>query len=112
MAGSLAVGGAGALAFTSSQSEPPITYITSPVKVDDIESTVMATGTLEPSNIVDVGALTSGQLQSLTVKVGDLVTKGQKIGQIDPTLLANALKSAQSLVSSMASSKISMQAQL
>ncbi|MDB5441361.1 MAG: hemolysin secretion protein [Caulobacteraceae bacterium] len=111
MAGSLAVGGAGAMAFATSRPEAPITYITSPVEVADIESTVMATGTLEPSNIVDVGAQTSGQLQSLTVKVGDTVAKGQKIGQIDPTLLANALKNAQTNVSTYTQIKASQQAQ-
>lgn len=112
MAGSLAVGGAGALAFTNNQPQDPITYITSPVEVADLESTVMATGTLEPSNIVDVGAQTSGQLQSLTVKVGDPVTKGQKVGQIDPTLLANALKNAQAVVSTYTQLKASQQAQI
>lgn len=112
MAGSLALGGAGALAFSNNHPEAPITYVTSPVEVADIESTVMATGTLEPSNIVDVGAQTSGQLQSLTVKVGDSVTKGQKIGQIDPTLLANALKSAQALASTYTQLKASQQANL
>jgi len=42
----------------------------------DIEKTVLATGVLEPSVQVNVGAQVNGQLTKLYVKQGDRVEKG------------------------------------
>ncbi len=46
---------------------------TARVTVGDVEQTVLATGTLEPVNLVSVGAQVSGQVTSLKVELGQQV---------------------------------------
>lgn len=66
-------------------------YITAAVTRGDIENSVMASGKIEAKNQVDVGAQVSGEVINLYVDVGDDVTKGQEIAQIDPVTQQNAL---------------------
>src|SRR5262245_33263098 len=56
---------------------------TSPVLLGDIENTVMASGTLEASQMVSVGAQVSGQIKSLKVSLGDWVSAGALVAEID-----------------------------
>lgn len=58
------------------------------VIVDDIEENVTAQGKLEPKEYVDVGAQVTGQLQKLHVDIGDNVTAGQLLVEIDPRVYA------------------------
>ena len=53
------------------------------------------TGTLAPANEVSFGFGTSGQITELNVKVGDTVTAGQVIGQLDNSEALAAYKQAQ-----------------
>jgi len=76
-------------------SKPPIRYITAPVRVGDIEQTVLADGVLQPQQIVDVGAQASGQIKLLKVALGDHVTEGEVIAVVDPLLENNTLLAAQ-----------------
>ena len=71
---------------------------TSPVTVADIEDTVIATGTIESSQLVSVGAQASGQIQSLKVQVGQQVETGDLIAEIDATTQLNALRAAEAAV--------------
>jgi membrane fusion protein, macrolide-specific efflux system len=80
-------------------SKPAI--LTATVTRSTLESTVMATGTLQAFQQVDVGAQVSGQLKSLKVHLGDQVKKGQPLAEIDPVLLQNALLSAQANLASL-----------
>lgn len=59
-------------------------YVTVAVVTGDIEDVVTAQGTLEPKNYVDVGVQVSGQLKKIHVAIGDEVTKGDLIAEIDP----------------------------
>ncbi|GGC70976.1 efflux RND transporter periplasmic adaptor subunit [Marinobacter halophilus] len=52
----------------------------------DIQQLVSATGVLEPSNYVDVGAQVSGQLETIHVRVGQTVSEGDLLAEIDPTV--------------------------
>jgi macrolide-specific efflux system membrane fusion protein len=54
----------------------------------DIENLVTAIGTLQPLNTVDVGAQVSGQLKTLSVKIGDNTNKGDLVAEIDSTVAA------------------------
>lgn len=54
----------------------------------DIENIVTAIGTLQPLNTVDVGAQVSGQLKTLSVKIGDNTHKGDLVAEIDSTVAA------------------------
>lgn len=69
----------------ASFSEPSASseYLTSPVKVDEVVKTVMATGALIPSLNVEVGSVLSGQIQKLRVDFNDKVVKGQVLAELD-----------------------------
>lgn len=86
------IGGGAAFTFSSSASTPAT--LTTPVKRGDVESTVLATGTLKPSRLVAVGSQASGRITSLKVAVGDKVNAGDLIALIDSTTQDNALKTA------------------
>lgn len=51
-----------------------------------IEDTVTALGTLQPLQYVDVGAQVSGQLRKIHVEIGDQVTEGDLLAEIDPRI--------------------------
>jgi macrolide-specific efflux system membrane fusion protein len=67
-------------------SDPADGLLTATVTRGDIEDTVTATGTLQPKDYVDVGTQVSGQLKKLLVDIGAVVTKGQLLAEIDPTV--------------------------
>ena len=70
-------------------------YTLATVTRGDIEHTVMATGTLQASELVNVGAQVTGELQLLHVGLGARVRKGQLIAEIDASTQQNALKQAE-----------------
>jgi macrolide-specific efflux system membrane fusion protein len=70
-------------------------FLTEPVAVGDVEKAVLATGTLQPLEVVNVGAQATGQIQSLKVQLGDVVRKGQLLAVIDPSIQLNTLENAQ-----------------
>ena len=53
----------------------------------DVEDVVTAVGNLTPLTSVDVGAQVSGQLETLHVKIGDDVMKGQLLAEIDSSVM-------------------------
>ncbi|WP_372972735.1 efflux RND transporter periplasmic adaptor subunit [Marinobacter sp.] len=60
--------------------------LTVPVERGDLEDLVTATGVLQPRDYVDVGAQVSGQLDTIHVRTGDRVRKGDLLAEIDPTV--------------------------
>ncbi|WP_028876531.1 efflux RND transporter periplasmic adaptor subunit [Teredinibacter turnerae] len=56
------------------------------VEKGNIENTVAAAGSLAPGRSVDVGAQVSGQLESLAVDVGEVVSEGQLLASIDASV--------------------------
>ncbi len=96
------------LSHSPSQPIPP----TFEVSRQNIQSTVLASGILQPIRQVDVGSQASGQLTALWVNPGDFVTKGQLLGEIDPTLSQNALQDAQVALNSLLAQKKANQAQV
>lgn len=81
--------------------EPPPKLATSPVVIADIEDTVVATGTIEASQLVSVGAQASGQIKSLKVVAGDQVRVGDLIAEIDSTTQENNQRNASAAVSTV-----------
>ncbi|WP_051330183.1 efflux RND transporter periplasmic adaptor subunit [Niveispirillum irakense] len=75
-------------------SPEPIHDLTAPVRRGAISDTVSATGTLEPSKLVQVGAQVTGQLKTLHVALGDKVAKGDLIAEIDSIQQRNDLRVA------------------
>ena len=61
-------------------------YLIATVQQGDIEDLVTATGSLQPSDYVDVGAQVSGQLEKIYAEVGSVVKKGDLLAEIDSTV--------------------------
>lgn len=61
-------------------------YLITTVQPGDIEDLVTATGSLQPSDYVDVGAQVSGQLEKIYAEVGSVVKKGDLLAEIDSTV--------------------------
>jgi macrolide-specific efflux system membrane fusion protein len=110
--GALLVAGVGVFAYRWAFGTPKVVYATATVTRGDVESTVVAAGIVQPVNYVDVGAQTSGTLQSLKVKRGDQVEKGQLLATIDPVLATTALTSAKAALQNVTSQRSLKQAQL
>ncbi|VWD08988.1 macrolide transporter subunit MacA [Burkholderia contaminans] len=87
-------------------------YLSAPVSRGDLENAVLATGALQAFRQVDVGAQVSGQLKSLKVRLGDKVTKGQWLAEIDPVISENALRQARASEESLRAQQQSTAAQL
>ncbi len=83
---------AGTLYFTVLRKAEPPQYMTAPVALADVESTVLATGTVEAKNLVSVGAQVSGQIKALKVALGDTVAAGQLVAEIDSLPQQNTLQ--------------------
>ena len=73
-------------------------YITAEVSRGDIESAVLATGVLEATKMVSVGAQVSGQVKKVYVQLGDQVEQGQLIAQIDSIRQENEFKTAEASI--------------
>lgn len=95
--GWLAVGAIAAVIIlllnTKSGDEPAPIIVT--IERGQIENTVTATGTIQPGLWVDVGAQVSGQLQTLAVDVGDVVSEGDFLAEIDASVQANRVEASQ-----------------
>lgn len=76
------------------QDKKPAPELTATVTRGTISDTVSATGTLEPSKLVQVGAQVTGQLKALHVVLGDKVAKGDLIAEIDSIQQRNDLRVA------------------
>lgn len=98
--------------FFLRQSTSPPLLNTVPVRIGDIESTVLATGRLDAFERVDVGAQVSGQVNFLEVKVGDRVTKGQLIADIDDLPQRNNLLNSEAEFDVLKADAIVKEAQL
>lgn len=68
-----------------------VSYVTEVVKRGKIQQTVLATGEITSSHLVDVGAQVSGQIKKMYVKIGDQVKQGDLIAQIDNVSQTNEL---------------------
>ena len=73
-------------------------YITTEVTRGDLEDSVLATGVLEATKMVSVGAQVSGQVKKMYVQLGDQVKQGQLIAQIDSIRQENDLKTAEASI--------------
>jgi len=77
----------GAVYYTKQMAaDPPPSFRTATVKRDDLLSTISATGTVEPEEVVDVGAQVVRRIKDLRVDPSEL--KGRKAADIDPKELA------------------------
>lgn len=94
------------------RSEAPVAPQTVKVERGNITEAVLATGSLQASSITSIGAQVSGTIQTVAVKLGDAVKKGDLIAQIDSTNQQNAVKSAEASLANMQAQLLSKQADL
>src|ERR1051325_1722501 len=66
-----------------------------------IEEVITAQGKLEPKEYVDVGTQVSGQLKKIHVEIGDAVTKGQLLAEIDPRVYEARFEANQAKLNSL-----------
>jgi len=78
----------------------------------DLEELITAQGKLEPKEYVDVGAQVSGQLSRLHVEIGDKVTRGQLIAEIDPRIYASRVAADQARLNSLEAQLAEQNAQI
>ncbi len=106
-----AIAGAVALLFVvavwwlrSGDDDGSAAYRTRTVTSNRLVVTVNATGTLQPTNQVDVGSELSGIMESVAVDFNDRVTKGQVLARLDTVkLTAEVLQSKAELGAAEAS---------
>jgi len=85
---------------------------TVPVTRGNVEETVLATGTIEASSLVSVGAEVSGRIKTLNVALGDDVKAGDVIAEIDSLNQENAVKAAEASLANVEAQKSIQQASL
>ena len=86
----IAAGAAGIWHYTAGTPAAPTAYSTAPVVRGDLTGTIGATGTVEPEEVVDVGAQVAGQVISFGTDVGgkpvdygSTVEAGMILAQLD-----------------------------
>ncbi len=82
---------------------PPekLELVTTQARTGDIEDVVLATGVLEPLELVRVGAQASGRVEHLAVKIGDVVEAGQLVAEIDSQTQRNTLRDREAALSNI-----------
>ena len=108
----LGVGGTGTYAWTQQQHQAATPVSTVTVAKGSVQTTVLATGTLEASNLVSVGAQTSGVVKAVNYALGDNVKAGDVVAEIDSLNQENALKSAQAALDNVTAQKTAEEANL
>ena len=66
-------------------------YTTEPSRRGDLTVTVTATGTLQPTNQVDVGSELSGTVRTVSADFNDVVKVGQELAKLDTSKLDSAV---------------------
>ena len=74
--------------------EPEVTFKTAPIEQRRIVAKVTASGTLQATVTVQVGAQVSGRIQKLFADFNSTVKKGELVAKIDPQLFQAAVEQA------------------
>ena len=86
--------------LSGGKKEQKVEFETAQVTKGNIQTTITATGTIEPVTSVTVGTQVSGIVSKLYVDYNSVVKKGQVIAELDKTNLTSELKTAQANLSS------------
>ena len=101
--GSLLLFIAGGWYWYSSAAQTPQDPAVRPIAVTraNIEEVVTSQGKLEAKQYVDVGTQVSGQLKKIHVDIGDTVTKGQLLAEIDPRVYQAQVEAGEAHLNSL-----------
>ncbi|MBW4960701.1 efflux RND transporter periplasmic adaptor subunit [Sulfitobacter sp. CW3] len=72
---------------TEAATRRAVTYQTEAVTRADLQVTVTATGSIEPTNLVEISSELSGTMEKVLVDYNDTVAAGQILAQLDTTQL-------------------------
>src|SRR6185437_13359163 len=100
-----------AIFFFSSRTSQP-TYFTSAAKTGNIVSVVQATGVVNPTRTITIGAQVSGKITKINVDFNSKVKAGEVIAEIDSSVYQNALSTAKSDLANSQAAVESAQAQV
>lgn len=103
---------AGAWWWFGGNAAPAVRPLLAKVDFGDVENVVTAAGALQPSRFVDVGAQVSGQLQKLHVDVGQEVSQGDLVAEIDATVQINRVEASRASLKAMEAQLSAKQANL
>ena len=65
------------------------------ISIGDITKTIIANGTINPVNVIDVGAQVSGRIEKIFVDYNDVVKKNQKLAELDTSVLSKVVKESE-----------------
>jgi HlyD family secretion protein len=85
---------AGGYALWLANGNPGLRYRTLPVERGAVVQRVLATGTVNPVTLVQVGSQVSGTISALYADFNSHVRQGQVVAQIDPALFAGQVAKA------------------
>ena len=86
--------------FFGDSSKPTVEFEKTKVERTNIQSSITATGTIEPVTSVTVGTQVSGIVSHLYVDYNSIVKKGQVIAELDRTNLTSELNTARANLAS------------
>lgn len=101
-----------AVGYAAFHRPAPPAFITATAAQADLEHTVLADGTIEAQKQVSVGAQASGQIKALHVALGDKVSPGQLVAEIDDLTQQNSLRDAQAALKNVQAQRAARLAQL
>lgn len=83
----VALGGVAMWWNTEAEMRRSITYQTEAIVKGNLRVTVTATGTIEPTNLVEISSELSGTMETVLVNYNDIVSAGQVLASLDTTQL-------------------------
>lgn len=86
--------------LSTSKKESQISFNTATAEKSNIQSSITATGTIEPVTSVTVGTQVSGIISNIYVDYNSVVKKGQVIAELDRTNLISSLNTAKANLAS------------
>jgi HlyD family secretion protein len=90
--------------FKGNKKDDKVSFETAKVERQNVQTSITATGTIEPVTSVTVGTQVSGIVSRLFVDYNSVVKKGQVIAELDKTNLISELNTARANLSSAESS--------
>ena len=87
LAVAVVLGGVGYWWMREAEDRTQVTYVSEPVVRGDLTVTVTATGTIEPTNLVEVSSELSGTMAEVLVDFNDTVKAGQILARLDTVQL-------------------------
>ncbi len=105
------IGGGGAAWYFYEENEQPTTFRTVPVERGDLQATISSTATIEPEEVVDIGAQVAGMIKffgkdprekTKDVDYGTPVEEGTVLAQIDDSIYKTQVDGAKATLDSNA----------